>query len=36
VWPAETTWMLAIGWAVLVLVVGFIYFWRGEEEYGRG
>lgn len=36
VWPPETTWMLAIGWAVLVLVVGFIYFWRGEEEYGRG
>ena len=30
------TWGLAIGWAVVSLVGGFIYFWRAEEEYGRG
>jgi len=29
-------WLLAIGWAVLALVVGFVYFWRAEERYGRG
>jgi teichoic acid transport system permease protein len=36
VWPPETTWVLAILWAVITLAVGFIYFWRGEELYGRG
>ena len=29
-------WELATGWAVLALVVGFVYFWRAEERYGRG
>jgi teichoic acid transport system permease protein len=29
-------WVLAIGWAIVALVGGFIYFWRGEQEYGRG
>ena len=29
-------WALAAGWAVLALVVGFVYFWRAEERYGRG
>ena len=29
-------WLLGVGWAVLIGVGGFIYFWRGEEEYGRG
>lgn len=29
------TWVLAIGWAVAAFVIGFILFWRGEEEYGR-
>jgi teichoic acid transport system permease protein len=23
-------------WAVVVLVIGYVYFWRGEAEYGRG
>lgn len=23
-------------WAVLVLSIGYVYFWRGEAEYGRG
>lgn len=29
-------WELAIGWAVVAFIGGFIYFWRGETEYGRG
>lgn len=28
-------WVVALGWAVLFLVVGFLVFWRGEERYGR-
>jgi len=36
VWPPGVTWLLAVLWAVITLVVGFIYFWRGEELYGRG
>ncbi|MFJ3820488.1 ABC transporter permease [Streptomyces nodosus] len=30
VWPAAT------GWALLVGIGGFIYFWKAEETYGRG
>ncbi|MFG2984819.1 ABC transporter permease [Streptomyces sp. NPDC048258] len=29
-------WPIAIGWALLAGVGGFIYFWKAEEEYGRG
>ena len=29
-------WFFAIMWAVVIGVGGFIYFWRGEQEYGRG
>jgi teichoic acid transport system permease protein len=29
-------WLVAAGWAVLAGIGGFIYFWRGEQEYGRG
>ena len=29
-------WTAAIGWAVVAVVVGMLYFWRGEEQYGRG
>ncbi|MEH1166233.1 ABC transporter permease [Micromonospora sp. CPCC 205539] len=29
-------WLVAVGWAVVAGVGGFIYFWRGEQEYGRG
>lgn len=28
-------WWWAIGWALVIGVGGYIYFWRGEEEYGR-
>jgi len=29
-------WALAVGWALLAGVCGFIYFWKAEETYGRG
>ncbi|MFI7008523.1 ABC transporter permease [Streptomyces sp. NPDC050145] len=29
-------WAFAAGWAVLFGVVGFVYFWKAEERYGRG
>ena len=29
-------WTAAIGWAVVAVVVGMLYFWHGEEQYGRG
>ncbi|GGR68111.1 transport permease protein [Streptomyces humidus] len=29
-------WLVATGWALLVGVGGFIYFWKAEETYGRG
>jgi teichoic acid transport system permease protein len=29
-------WLVAVGWAVVTGVGGFLYFWRGEKEYGRG
>lgn len=33
--PAHV-WIVALAWAVLVGVVGFVYFWKAEERYGRG
>jgi teichoic acid transport system permease protein len=32
----QTVWFYAIGWAVLAFVLGFWYFYRAEERYGRG
>ncbi|ASY31885.1 MULTISPECIES: ABC transporter permease [Streptomyces] len=29
-------WAFALGWAVVVGVLGFVYFWKAEERYGRG
>lgn len=34
--PVPTTWALAVAWALIFLVGGFIFFWRREEKYGRG
>jgi teichoic acid transport system permease protein len=34
--PVPQLWVLAVAWAVLAGAVGFIYFWLGEQEYGRG
>ncbi|MFF8914310.1 ABC transporter permease [Streptomyces sp. NPDC015032] len=33
--PAHV-WVVALAWAVLVGLVGFVYFWKAEERYGRG
>ena len=30
------SWLVSLGWAVLLLVVGTVVFWRGEGTYGRG
>ncbi|MFG2945405.1 ABC transporter permease [Streptomyces adustus] len=29
-------WVVAVGWALVAGVGGFIYFWKAEETYGRG
>ncbi|QFU99088.1 hypothetical protein KDY119_02614 [Luteimicrobium xylanilyticum] len=29
------TWAWGVGWAALFAIGGFLYFWRGEERYGR-
>ena len=29
-------WPLAVGWALLAGAGGFVWFWKAEEEYGRG
>ncbi|NUS81749.1 MAG: ABC transporter permease [Streptomyces sp.] len=29
-------WALALGWAVVFGAGGFVYFWKAEEQYGRG
>ncbi|GAB2712662.1 ABC transporter permease [Streptomyces bullii] len=29
-------WAVAGGWAALVMIGGFVYFWTAEERYGRG
>ncbi|MCB5906058.1 ABC transporter permease [Streptomyces pinistramenti] len=29
-------WALALGWAVVAGALGFVYFWKAEERYGRG
>ena len=34
--PPWQLWLLGSGWALLVGAAGYIYFWRGEKEYGRG
>jgi len=30
-----STWLIALAWALGTLVMGYLYFWRGEEEYGN-
>ncbi|GAA2519139.1 ABC transporter permease [Pilimelia columellifera] len=34
--PVWLLWTLGLGWALLVGVGGYLFFWRGEQEYGRG
>ena len=30
-----TTWLVAVAWSVGLLATSYVYFWRGEEEYGN-
>jgi teichoic acid transport system permease protein len=32
----QDLWILGIAWAVVALVIGFLYFWQAEAVYGRG
>ncbi|WP_228973888.1 ABC transporter permease [Streptomyces sp. DH12] len=32
----DHVWLAALLWAVVVGVVGFVFFWKAEERYGRG
>nr|WP_312038229.1 ABC transporter permease [Streptomyces galbus] len=32
----DHAWAVAGGWAVLVALGGFLFFWQAEEKYGRG
>ena len=34
--PPTLLWLEAVGWAVVVCGIGFVFFWRGEKGYGRG
>lgn len=34
--PLPYAWPLAIGWALVALLGGFVFFWQAEERYGRG
>ncbi|MDQ2813229.1 MAG: ABC transporter permease [Actinomycetota bacterium] len=29
-------WLYGAGWAVVALVIGFVFFWQAETKYGRG
>jgi teichoic acid transport system permease protein len=29
-------WISAIGWGVVIFVVGLVFFWQAEHKYGRG
>ncbi len=32
----QTVWFYAVGWALVAFALGFWYFYRAEERYGRG
>jgi len=34
--PPLALWPLGVGWALVVGIGGYVFFWRGEEKYGRG
>ncbi|MBO1031875.1 ABC transporter permease [Tessaracoccus sp. SD287] len=33
--PGPAKWLLLTGWAIVFLVLGLLYFWRGEASYGK-
>ncbi|WP_445154080.1 ABC transporter permease [Arthrobacter sp. Hor0625] len=34
--PQWQSWAILAAWALATLAVGLVYFWKGEESYGRG
>ncbi|CAH0327085.1 hypothetical protein SRABI128_05757 [Microbacterium sp. Bi128] len=34
--PQWQSWAILAAWALGALAVGLVYFWKGEESYGRG
>ena len=34
--PMNGLWLWGIGWAIVALLVGFVFFWQAETRYGRG
>jgi teichoic acid transport system permease protein len=34
--PSLHLWVYALGWALALLIGGFVWFHRAEERYGRG
>lgn len=34
-WDPKAAWTLGVIWGLGALVVGFLYFWRAEDKYGR-
>lgn len=34
-WPTSTKWLTLAVWALGSLTIGMVFFWRGEESYGR-
>ncbi|OZV80967.1 ABC transporter [Micromonospora echinospora] len=33
---APRLWLIGTAWALIAFLGGYVYFWRGEKEYGRG
>ncbi|MFI6819906.1 ABC transporter permease [Micromonospora sp. NPDC050187] len=33
---APQLWLVGTIWALIAFIGGYVYFWRGEQEYGRG
>ncbi|WP_051266490.1 ABC transporter permease [Gulosibacter molinativorax] len=33
--PGVQSWLIAAAWAVCLMVLGFVWFWKGEESYAR-
>ena len=29
-------WLAGLGWAIITLAAGVLYFWQAETRYGRG
>jgi teichoic acid transport system permease protein len=34
--PSAHLWLMAVAWALVSAIAGFVYFWHGEQGYGRG